>query len=90
MTRKSRKRKATRQLKKVKASVRDCSRKEVVDLYRLHDFEILNRSSHDMAEHNHYPHNFPIPRHKMLSPGVVRMAIKHIEEFRQSSYYDDD
>ena len=40
MTRKSRKRKATRQLNKVKDSVRDCSRKEVVNLFLLHDFEI--------------------------------------------------
>ena len=90
MTRKSRRRKATRQLNKVKALVRDCSSREVVDLYRLHDFEIVNRSNHDMAEHNSYPHNFPIPRHKMLSPGVVRKAIKHIEEFRGSCYYDYD
>ncbi len=90
MTRKSRKRKATKQLDKVKGSVDDCSRKAVVKLYTLHDFKIINRTKHDMAEHNFYPHSFPIPRHKMLSPGVVRMAIKHIEEFRQSSYYNDD
>ncbi len=70
--------------------VSDCSRREVVDLYRLHDFEIVNRSNHDMAEHISFPHNFPIPRHKKLSPGVVRKAIKHIEAFRQSSYYNDD
>lgn len=89
MTRKSRKRKAKRQLNRVKAIVRNCARREVVDLYLLHDFEIVNRSNHDMAEHNSYPHSFPIPRHKMLSPGVVRKAIKHIEEFRQSSYYND-
>ena len=89
MTRKSRNRKATRQLKKVTDSVRDCSRKEVVDLFQLHDYEIRNRKNHDMAEHDSYPYGFPIPRHKFLSPGVVRKAIAHIEEFRQSCYYDD-
>ena len=88
MTRKSRRRKATRQLNRVKAMVSDCSRREVVNLYRLHDFEIVNRSKHDMAEHIGYPHSFPIPRHKTLSPGVVRKAIKHIEVFRLSCYYD--
>ena len=89
MTRKSRRRKATRQLDKVKASVRNCSRKEVVDLYQLHEFEIMNRKKHDMAEHSQYQPGFPIPRHKMLSPGVAREAIGHIEEFRKSIYYDD-
>ena len=90
MTRKSRRRKATRQLNKVKDSVRDCARKEVVDLFLLHDYEFRNRKKHDVAEHNSYPHGFPIPRHKMLSPGVVRKGIGFIEEFRQSCYYDDD
>lgn len=90
MTRKSKRRKANRQLSRVRAIVNDCSRREVVDLYLLHDFEIVNRSNHDMAEHNSYPHSFSIPRHKMLSPGVVRKAIKHIEEFRRSCYYDYD
>ena len=90
MTLKSRKRKATKQLEKVKGSVDDCSRKAVVKLYTLHDFEIVNRTKHDMAEHSSYPHSFPIPRHKKLSPGVVRKAIKHIEEFRQSCYYGCD
>lgn len=89
MTRKSRKRKATKQLNKVKDSVRDCSRKEVVKMYRLHDFEITNRRSHDMAEHSRYEPGFSIPRHKKLSPGVVRSAIAHVEEFRQSCYYSD-
>jgi len=90
MTSKSRKRKADKQLQKVKNSVRDCSRREIVDLYLLHGFRISNRSSHDMAEHDSYPHSFPIPRHKKLSPGVVRRAIGHIEEFRQSCYYGCD
>ena len=87
MTRQSRRRRATRQLNKVKGSVRDCSRKELVDLYLLHDFEIVNRKRHDMAEHSLYRPSFSIPRHKMLSPGVVRRAIQHIEEFRKSEYY---
>ena len=87
MTRKSRRRKAARQLTRVKAKVSNCARREVVDLYLLHNFEISNRSNHDMAEHNSYPHSFPIPRHRMLSPGVVRKAIKHIEEYRNSCYY---
>ena len=89
MTRKGRKRKATKQLQKVNDSVRDCSRRDVVDLFLLHDFEISNRSNHDMAEHSRFSQSFPIPRHKMLSPGVVRKAIKLIEEFRKSSYYVD-
>ncbi len=42
-----------------------------------------------MAEHCHYVPGFPIPRHKQLSPGVVREAVKHIEAFRQSCYYHD-
>ncbi len=74
---------------KVKDSVRDCSRKDVEDLFLLHDFEISNRSKHDMAEHSSFSQSFPIPRHKKLSPGVVRKAIKLVEEFRKSSYYDD-
>lgn len=89
MTRKSRKRKATKQLDKVKGSVDDCSRKAVEKLYTLHDFEIVNRRKHDMAEHCNYKPGFPIPRHKKLSPGVVREAIKHIEVFRESRYYND-
>ncbi len=42
-----------------------------------------------MAEHLHYAPSFSIPRHNKLSPGVVREAVKHIEEFRQSCYYND-
>ncbi len=60
-----------------------------MDLFLLHDFEISNRSNHDMAEHSRFSQSFPIPRHKMLSPGVVRKAIRLIEEFRKSSYYDN-
>ena len=89
MTRKSRKRKATNQLGKVKGSVRNCSRKALVDLYLLHGFDLVNRKRHDMAEHSQFTPAFAIPRHKMLSPGVVRKAIEHIEEFRKSDYYDD-
>lgn len=42
-----------------------------------------------MAEHSRYVPGFSIPRHNKLSPGVAREAVKHIEEFRQSCYYND-
>ncbi len=87
MTGKSRRRKATRQLESVRAMVRDCSSKDVRDLFLMHDLEIYYRAKHDMAEHSAYPHSFPIPRHRMLAPGVVRKAIKLNEEFRDSCYY---